>query len=118
MDITLGAGMEVVVTAGPYQGCRGTIQGHTVSGYDVQLQDGTTISIPAEWVRLRPVPPDDADMLMTRWKEIDCPAIPLPRSRPGFAITDLQEFLYGDEREYDWYELLEVREFLRGETTA
>ena len=117
MDITLSPGMEVVVTAGPYQKRRGTILGHTPSGYDVHLQDETTISVPGEWLRLRPVPPDDADMLITRWMEIDCPPIPLPRSRPGFAVTDLQEYLYGDEREFDWYELLEVREFLRGETT-
>ncbi len=77
------------------------------------LQDGTTISVPGEWVRLRPVPPDDAEMLIVRWKEIDCPPIPLPRSTPGFAVMDLQEYRYGEEREYDWYELLEVREFLR-----
>ena len=118
MDITLSPGMEVVVTAGPYLGRRGTIQGRAPSGYEVQLQDGTTISVPGEWVRLRPVPPDDADMLITRWIELDRPPIPLPRSRPGFVVMGLQQYLYGDEREYDWYELLEVREFLRGDTTV
>ena len=86
MDITLSPVMKVVVTAGPYEGSRGTIQGHNPSGYDVQLLDGTTISVPGEGVRLRPVPPDDADMLITRWREVDCPPIPLPRSRPGCLI--------------------------------
>ena len=113
MDTTLSPGTEVLITAGPYHRRRATIQGLTSSGYDVRLEDGTTISVPREWVRLRPVPPDDADMLITRWIELGRPPILLRRSRPGYAIRDLEKYLYSDEREYDWYELLEVREFLR-----
>jgi len=116
MDTTFSPGTEVLVTAGPYNRWRGIIKGHTHSGYDLQLEDGSTISVPREWVRLRPVPPDDADMLIARWMELDRPPIPLGRSKPGYTVTDLQQYLYSDDREYDWYELLEVREFLRGET--
>ena len=60
-------------------------------------------------------PPANAQFLIQRWRDLGCPEIALPRSRPGYTVTNLERFFDPDlawSEEWTYDNFLELQGFL------
>ena len=60
-------------------------------------------------------PPENAEFLIRRWKELGCPEIPLDRSHPGYIVTDLERFFnpaFNIPGEWIFEHVLEIQTWL------
>jgi len=60
-------------------------------------------------------PPENAEFLTRRWRELGRPEIPLVRTRPGYSVTDLERFfdpVLHTQGEWTFEHVMEIQTWL------